>query len=325
MIALVRRAAALMVLGPLGTLVGSASLLGCGDPGHIGDVPEAIAGPVGAQVSSSSGGPAGAGGSGGADATGSGGGGAPGEEDDAEIVSATFPAGLTCGAANVASVTVRNIGLATWSHAAGYALGAVDDHDDLHAEYPRVWFDDSVSVPPGGTHTFEITIAGPANPGDFVSDWRMVHELVQWFGATAAATVGVQCNRTPDPAPGEVLPLPDMAYIVQEIHDENPGLIEQTCQDEGGNWGFMDAVVDRLREHDTRWGYNWKRGEVGNPSQDAIDYHYGAGPDEDSTDVYIIDMIGGHCGPTPSPAWIDQTQATLDGGTIGRWTGRGRF
>jgi hypothetical protein len=87
----------------------------------------------------------------------------------------------------------------------------------------------------------------------------------------------------------------------------------------------MDRVVGRLRQHDTRWGYNWKRGRVGDPSYDVVDYHYSAGPDEGSTDVYIIDVIGGHCGPSPSPSWLDQTDATYQAGTIGRWTGRGRF
>ena len=28
---------------------------------------------------------------------------------------------------------------------------------------------------------------------------------------------------------------------------------------------------------------------------------------------------------SPQPGWLDQTQATLDAGTIGKWTGRGRF
>ena len=87
----------------------------------------------------------------------------------------------------------------------------------------------------------------------------------------------------------------------------------------------MDRVVDALRQHDTRWGYNWKRGNVGDPSMDVVDYHWGRGQSENSTEVYIIDIIGGHCGGSPSPAWIDVTEATRQGGTIGRWTGRGRF
>ena len=79
-----------------------------------------------------------------------------------------------------------------------------------------------------------------------------------------------------------------------------------------------------MRKCDTRWGYNGKRGNSGDPSHDAIAYHYSRGGDEGSTDVYIIDVIVGHCGG-PGPAWIDVTEATRQGGTIGRWTSRGRF
>jgi hypothetical protein len=87
----------------------------------------------------------------------------------------------------------------------------------------------------------------------------------------------------------------------------------------------MDAVVDTLRTHDTRWGYNWKRGNVGDPSKDAIAYHWGRGPDEGSTEVYIIDIIVGHCSPGASAGWTDVTDVTYNNGGVGRWTGKGRF
>ncbi len=61
-----------------------------------------------------------------------------------------------------------------------------------------------------------------------------------------------------------------------------PDLLRNSCQEHGGSWAFMDAVVDTLRTYDTRWGYNWKRGNVGDPSMDVIDYHWGAGRDEGS-------------------------------------------
>jgi hypothetical protein len=87
----------------------------------------------------------------------------------------------------------------------------------------------------------------------------------------------------------------------------------------------MDQVVDTLRTYDTRWGYNGKRGNAGDPSHDAIAYNYGGGGDQGSTDVYIIDIVAGHCGSSPGPTWIDVTGITLQSGTIGRWTSRGRF
>ena len=93
---------------------------------------------------------------------------------------------------------------------------------------------------------------------------------------------------------------------------------------DGGTWEFMDYLVDKLREEDNRWGYNGKRGNANDPSQDIVDYHWGAGPSDGSTQVYIIDIMLSHCG-SPAPAWIDQTGVTAQQGTVGRWTGRGRF
>lgn len=131
--------------------------------------------------------------------------------------------------------------------------------------------------------------------------------------------------RTPNPPDGHRLPLPDMLHVVEQVAREHPDALRHSCQSHGGSWEFMDRVVDRLRQHDTRWGYNGKRGNNADPSHDVVDYNFGSGPDEGTTDVYIIDIVVGHCGDRPAPAWIDQTGATHAGGSIGRWTGRGRF
>jgi hypothetical protein len=144
-------------------------------------------------------------------------------------------------------------------------------------------------------------------------------------GIGSAPLPGGSGGRAPDPAPGQRLPLPNMFHVVQQVAAARPDLLRNSCQEHGGSWAFLDLLVDTLRTHDTRWGYNWKRGNVGDPSMDVIDYQYGAGRDEGSPEVYIIDVIGGHCGSSPSPVWNDVTEATRQGGSIGRWTGRGRF
>ena len=121
-------------------------------------------------------------------------------------------------------------------------------------------------------------------------------------------------------------PLPSYgAGVVSAVARANPGAIQNSCQDTGGSWQFMDQVVDTLRTYDTRWGYNGKRGNANDPSKDVITYNYGSGADEGSTQVYIIDIVNGHCGSTPSAGWNDVTQVTLSSGTIGRWISRGRF
>lgn len=125
-------------------------------------------------------------------------------------------------------------------------------------------------------------------------------------------------------APGG--PLPSYgASVVNAVARANPGALANSCQDHGGSWQFMDMVVDALRTYDTRWGYNGKRGSYSDVSHDVVTYHYGSGPDLNSTDVYIVDIIGGHCGSSPSPSWNDVTGATRSQGTTGRWLTRGRF
>ena len=112
-----------------------------------------------------------------------------------------------------------------------------------------------------------------------------------------------------------------MYEVVRNVAATFPNLNAASCE----NWAFLDRLVDTLRTYDTRWGYNGKRGNVGDPSKHVVDYHWGRGPDEGSTEVYIVDVVGAHCTSGAAPAWTDVTDATYGGGSMGRWTGRGRF
>jgi hypothetical protein len=126
--------------------------------------------------------------------------------------------------------------------------------------------------------------------------------------------------RTPDPPAGQRLPLPNMTAVVDAVARAYPGDLRNSCLSSGGNRVWLYRLVQALRRYDTRWGLNWKRGNVGDPSDDVVDYNFGPGADEGTTNVYIVDVIGGHCGSNPTPAWIDNTEATRRAGTIGRWT-----
>jgi len=126
--------------------------------------------------------------------------------------------------------------------------------------------------------------------------------------------------RTPDPPPGQRLPLPDMSSVVYAVGNAYPADLRNSCRDTGGNNAWLYRLVQELRRYDTRWGLNWKRGNVGDMSQDIVDYNYSADPDEGTTNVYIIDVISGHCGGNPQAGWLDVTEDTRRNGTIGRWT-----
>ncbi|MEQ1878937.1 MAG: hypothetical protein ABL958_20020, partial [Bdellovibrionia bacterium] len=117
-------------------------------------------------------------------------------------------------------------------------------------------------------------------------------------------------GQTPQPPPGPDgrMPLPNGLPVVEEVA-RVPGLIQRSCVDHGGTNEFLFEVVRRLRTQDKRWGLNWKRAVVGTMSQDAITYFYGQGPMEGSRDVYVIDIIVGHCGDRPGPKWTDVTVA----------------
>ena len=126
----------------------------------------------------------------------------------------------------------------------------------------------------------------------------------------------------PNTIPDDALPLPAHAGTVAATFAANPGFVATSCQSAaGGTWDLMDAIVDALRALDTRWGYNGKRGNINDPSNDALAYDFGAvAGGEGATDVYIVDVIAGHCGPNPQPAFSDVTVFAP-----GVWTGRGRF
>jgi hypothetical protein len=112
---------------------------------------------------------------------------------------------------------------------------------------------------------------------------------------------------------------PNDSAIVRQVASNFPAALRNSCQDHGGSWEFMDRAVDALRAKDGRYGYNAKRGNMNDTSHDAISYFWGNHDNfNGSTQVYIFDLIAGHCGATPSPFWGDVTDITYSSGTVGR-------
>jgi len=117
------------------------------------------------------------------------------------------------------------------------------------------------------------------------------------------------------PTPPNYIRVPNRASLVEQLAAQYPGEMRNSCG--RGRHQFMFRLVNRLRQEDKRWGLNWKRNNFGDMSEDVIDYNFGSEPDEGTRQVHVIDVIGGHCGPNPGPAWIDQTVLFSTGAT---WT-----
>lgn len=162
-----------------------------------------------------------------------------------------------------------------------------------------------------------------AHMGNDLGPWSMYGEFRTPKPVVAAPPAGGGGSlvpggtgfRTPDPPAGQRLPRPNHLANVQAFSNLNPALLRNSCQPEGGSWAFMDGAVDTLQAIDLRYGYNCKRGNCNDPSLDVISYHWGAGPDEGSSQVYCTDLISGHCGGSPGLIWNDVTTITLDSGT----------
>jgi hypothetical protein len=167
-----------------------------------------------------------------------------------------------------------------------------------------------------GTYTARVIATGPCGTS----------------AASNEVTVSFPSNtvRVADPEPGTILALPEIRDLIVRIHNENPGLIAQSCPSgqKYFNNPWQDRIVDRLRQYDTRFGYNAKPNRTsadngGYPviaAGDEITYFYGSGNAQGSNQVYAIDILQASCGENSSLTYRDFT-----GQEEAIWTGAGRF
>jgi hypothetical protein len=108
--------------------------------------------------------------------------------DNATIVTDTIPATMNAGQSYSVSVTVKNTGETCWN-AEFFKLAAVGDSDPFATA--RQLMPSGTTVKSNQTHTFGFTMTAPATTGTYTSDWRMVHEVIRWFGGASVKTVTV--------------------------------------------------------------------------------------------------------------------------------------
>lgn len=138
----------------------------------------------------------------------------PDEQDAAVVLQHSLPSEMSCGEKVPAQVVVRNTGQSTWTREGGFKLGVVDDDDPLFGPDARVRLSEDVSIPPGGSHAFSFELSAPLDEGTYVTDWRMVHEGVRWFGETAVQSVVVRCEEAPPEGPP---PLDQLVWLHSDI------------------------------------------------------------------------------------------------------------
>ena len=103
-----------------------------------------------------------------------------------QFISQSVPTAMTSGQTYSVSVTMKNMGAATWSAANNYKLGAQNPQDNTTWGISRVEL--TASVAPGAQHTFTYNVTAPATLGTQNFQWGMIREGTGWFGANTPNT-----------------------------------------------------------------------------------------------------------------------------------------
>jgi hypothetical protein len=143
-------------------------------------------------------------------------------------------------------------------------------------------------------------------------------------GTTASAEVSFRIGtpgpsgpgsgpRTPNPPAGQMLPLPSYGQAVMEqVARQFSGDLANACNSRA----YLFRLLNALRQYDSRWGLNYKRGQHGDLSTDIITYNGTSNPDEGESHVYLVDVVGAICeGNHAAWGWEEATHQT--------WAARG--
>lgn len=118
------------------------------------------------------------------------------------LISISAPAQVAPGQSFQATVVMKNTGQNIWQAASlnptqPHRLGSTSPNDNTTWGLSRV---NSVTpqVLPNENATFVINATAPTSLGSKSFAWRMVHDAVEWFGATASTAISVTNNPYPE-------------------------------------------------------------------------------------------------------------------------------
>jgi len=223
-----------------------------------------------------------------------------------------------------------------WTNAEGRYAGIGLAYDIQLSDPTKVIYETTVGETPNfGAHLipfdldFDVMYSwrARAHLADLVGPWSAwgtfqgtAKPVATVGGGGGGAVVFGGCAAPLSDAGTRISVRPNDSDIPRAVANQFPAALRNSCQPEGGSWEWMDRTVDALRARNGRYGYNAKRGNMNDPSLDVVSFF--RGPDannfQGSSDVYIFDLVGGHCGPNPSVFWGDVTDVTFGSGTVGR-------
>src|SRR3989344_5731625 len=112
--------------------------------------------------------------------------------NSAQFISQNVPDEMAAGQKYYPNITFKNTGTASWTRSDVFRLGSQSPQDNTTWGTNRFNLETGDVIAPGQSKTFTMPITAPATPGNYIFQWRMVQELVGWFGdISQSVTVAV--------------------------------------------------------------------------------------------------------------------------------------
>lgn len=218
-------------------------------------------------------------------------------QSNAVVVGISAPPTVAAGQPFTATVAFRNAGPDTWTTAASYYAGTVNDSVAFGNIAQRTGV--TGAIPPGGTATIAVSCIAPATAGNYPLQLRMLQNGVNWFGGVAQVNINVTGGQPPQPPPaGKQFPACQPGDIVSAtifvLNDPPPTMDSQVRQAKWTNNGPPMRVFK---------AYHWMGVDMGA----RADIHSEITRDRDGLLVSVIqaDHYAEPTGPGDNCKWND--------------------
>jgi hypothetical protein len=128
---------------------------------------------------------------------------------DAVFVSQSVPTTVTAGQPFTVTITMKNTGTHAWTASQGFKLGSQSPQDNVTWGTSRITLPPSETIHKGQTKQFTFTVTAPSTPNIYPFQWRMLQEMVAWFGGSSPVVNIRVVQPSTDPCycpPGQMCP-----------------------------------------------------------------------------------------------------------------------